>query len=151
MERIEFATGLDSFIMPDEITGVGGNAIEIIKNVRQAEPREFVWIETLAQAGALHVRYLTHFAKHAFLLKINHYAAEDVRCPPGAYVIKAALVSSSKTAYSYQVRAEKEGIAVCCGSFLFATVEYGDSFRKEELEQHYRKVFSCLTENLNGN
>jgi hypothetical protein len=30
------------------------------------------------------------------------------------------------------------------GRFLFAAVEYGERFRKDVLEKHYRKVFACL-------
>ncbi|MCP4134583.1 MAG: hypothetical protein GY754_26655 [bacterium] len=153
MEQIKINTALDSFILLERITGIDENQITGISKERSAE--SFFLIEVLAQLGALHVRYRTEFRRHAFLLKIEELIIEPVEpeeeLETGAYFLEGKLLSSSSRAFQYELEAKLENRAYARGTMLFATVEYGAGFKEEILEQHYRKVFTCLQNDMNRN
>ncbi len=135
-------TGLDGFILMDEIVKTEKQAICGFKTFSNSPL--FLGIESLAQLGAFHVRYITCFNRHAFLLKINQCQMSAHEELDGKYELFGTLESRSASAFSYTLQAEKDDIIEIKGEFLFATVDYDLSFRKEILQKHYQDVFSCL-------
>ncbi len=104
----------------------------------------FAGIESLAQAGALHTRYINDFSRHAFLLKIQRCTLPPGPVLDGEFLIRGVLTGQSAASCSYSLAMEKDGLTVMEGSFLIATVEYDSRFRMDILENRYREVFSCL-------
>ena len=111
----------------------------------------FIMIETLAQLGAIHIRYLTSFEKHAFLLKIKKSSKLPKSFLKGTFIIKGRLTGQSKKAFSYGMQVEKNDLSYFTGNYLFALIEYDTNFKRSNLKKHYQKVFSCLTKNLKIN
>jgi len=142
MDRLEINTHLTSFIMPDQIIKANDHEIEGIKFF--ADLPVFTAIETMAQLSALHVRFLTQFQKHAFLLKINHCNIDDNNLLTGTFNISCKLESNGKLAYSYTVQAFLNNIIKFSGKFLIGVVDYSSDFKHDILKQHYQRVFSCL-------
>ncbi|MBU1171380.1 MAG: hypothetical protein KKD44_17645 [Proteobacteria bacterium] len=148
METLIIRTGRQGFVMADHILFLGPNRIGISKTIDKEDTQIHTGIEILAQAGALHVRYLTSLVKHAFLLKIQHVKAQKSCLEPGFYRAWGTLVSQSKQAYAYDLFAEKDGETRIEGRFLFALGDYDHHFRKDILESHYRNLFSCLKNDM---
>lgn len=142
MQKITVNTGLDSFILVDRIIQAEARLIRGIRTFKHVPA--YLGIESLAQLGAFHVRYITDFQKHAFLLKINQYLMPSQTDLHGTYALSGVLVSRSESAFSYGLQAKKEGRVQIEGVFLFATVDYDRQFKQEILHEHYRNVFSCL-------
>ncbi len=140
--RIEVNTGLDDFVLLDRITEAGDEIITGEK--RYYNDPVYLGIESLAQLGAYHVRFLTGFENHAFLLKINQCTIPPHHVLNGIYLLKGTLVSQSKSAFCYALQAGKENKVQIEGEFLYATIDYDRMFNKKILQAHYRKVFSCL-------
>jgi hypothetical protein len=150
-------TGLSGFILIDRITGVEAENIDGTRNF--AEAPIYLGIESLAQLGAYHVRFLTCFEKHAFLLKIKRCTISTGQFLNGGYLLHGSLTSKSESAFAYNLQA-KRGDSVplakgrfsdetqIVGEFLYATVDYDHIFKKEILQNHYRKVFSCLRNDI---
>jgi hypothetical protein len=143
MARIAVRCGLESFVLVDGITEIDPATIKGHKHFDGAPI--FLGIESLAQLGALHVRFTTTFARHAFLLGIKRCTVRSGEPLSGCYTLLGTLTGSSASAFSYLLQASNEGRVEIDGEFLFATVEYDGVFRKDIMESHYRKVFSCLT------
>jgi hypothetical protein len=104
----------------------------------------FTLIEALAQLGALHVRWLTGFMRHAFLLKIGRCTLPDGALAAGACLLKGRRTAQSGTTFAYCLEAEREGTVLMEGEFLFTTINYDEHFSGEALARHYRDLFSCL-------
>jgi hypothetical protein len=145
-KKITVNTGLNGFIVVDRIIQADEQDISGIKTVADA-PACLV-LESLAQLGAFHVRYITNFQRHAFLLKIGRCVMPAQEKLDGTYQLSATLVNRSAAAFSYRLRARSEGRVCMEGEFLFATVDYNQVFKKERLQEHYRNVFSCLQNDL---
>lgn len=143
-------TGLDRFLMIDRITAVSSSRILAEKNILKTEERIFTGIETLAQTGALHVRYLLSFSKHAFLLSIKSYEG-PTKLPSGLYTISGLCENRSRDAFEYSIKAESMDGGTFKGRFLFAVSNYGSDFKQTHLEDHYRNIFSCLTKDTEKN
>ncbi len=148
MERIVIHTGLDDFLLLDRIEETGPDRITGFR--RFSEAPAYLAVEACAQLCALHVRYLTGFDCHAFLLGIPQCRLPDAEILSGEYRINATLQSRSDRAFSYNVTAE-HGSSPVSGKFMIATVPYDRKFRKEILQPHYRKVFACLQNASPGN
>ena len=142
MQKITVNTGRDSFILLDRIIQAETQLIRGIKTFKNETA--YLGIESLAQLGAFHVRYITDFKRHAFLLKINQCLMPSQTVLHGIYHLSGVLVSWSDSAFSYELQARKEGRVQIEGAFLFATVDYDRHFKQEIIQQHYRDVFSCL-------
>ena len=142
MKKITVNTELDGFILLDGIIQAETQGIQGIKTFKN-DPA-YLGIESLAQLGAFHVRYITDFQRHAFLLKINQCLMPSQTGLFGIHYLSGDLVSRSDSAFSYELQAEKQGRIQIQGSFLFAAVDYDSHFRQEILQQHYQDVFSCL-------
>jgi hypothetical protein len=143
--RININTGLDGFGLVDAVTEVGNNRIEGLK--RFADDPAYQGIEALAQLGALHVRFLNHFDRHAFLLKIDRCTGPN-RSLNGGLVLSGKLIHHSKRAFSYHLEACFERHAVVEGDFLFAVIDYDETFKKQFLKSHFQKKFLCLQNGL---
>ncbi len=156
MESILINTGLEKFSLIETITRVEPECIE--GGICFSNAPVFLSMESLAQLGALHVRYLIGFKKHAFLLKIKRFspetcsleagALEDRQVLNGRYRILGQLTGQSSQAFSYKLLLKKEERLFFTGEFLFGTVEYGDKFKRTSLENHYKRIFACLQNGL---
>ena len=142
MQEIIVNTGLDSFQLIDGIAEAEARSINGIKIFTDAPV--FLGLESLAQLGAFHVRFLTGFERHAFLLKITRFLIPSQAALNGKYHLHGRLVSWSASAFSHVLQAKKGNKVQIEGEFLFATVDYDHNFKKEILQDHYCKVFSCL-------
>ncbi len=142
VNRIEVNTGLDGFVLLDRILETGD---KIITGEREYyNDPVYLGIESLAQLGAYHVRFINDFEIHAFLLKINRCCVIGSKILYGKYLIDGRLINQSKSSYSYFLRSEKEDQMQIEGEFLFSTLKYNKNFNKKILKKHYRRVFSCL-------
>lgn len=139
--RITIHSNLSGFVMVDTITNIGPNHISGTKHFDCAPI--YLGLESLAQLGAYHIRYLTDFSRHAFLLKITGCAIPRHPCLSGEFHLHGALVNKSQSAFSYRLQAQENSVHIE-GSFLFAAADYDRNFKKDVLQNHYRKVFACL-------
>ena len=135
-------SGLPAFLLLDAITAAGDKTITGAREFSAALP--WLGIEALAQLGAFHVRQLTGFQKHAFLLKINRFLLPQSETLQGRYLLQGTLVSRSKTAFVYELQAMQGTALEFSGSFLYATVDYDDTFAESKLYNHYLRIFRCL-------
>ena len=135
-------SGLPDFLLLDAITRTGERTIAGVRKFSAALP--WLGIEALAQLGAFHVRQLTGFQKHAFLLKINRFQLPQSETLQGCYLLHGRLVSHSSTAFVYEVQAIKREALEFSGNFLYATVNYDDAFAESRLHNHYLRIFRCL-------
>ena len=142
INRIEINTGLKNFVFLDRISKTG--AVTIAGKKKYFNDPVYLGIESLAQLGACHVRFINDFKIHAFLLKINRCCVIGNKILHGEYLIDGRLINQSKTSYSYFLKSKKEDQIQIEGEFLFSTLKYNNNFNKKILEEHYRRVFSCL-------
>ncbi len=139
---IKVNTGLSSFTLIDRIIQAEEKEISGTKAFHN-DP-VYLGIETLAQLGAFHVRYISGFKRHAFLMKIDRCLMLEKQGLNGAYALSGTLVSRSTSAFTYALQAKKGRAVSLEGEFIFATVDYGKNFKKEMLKEHYKNIFSCL-------
>jgi len=144
--RIKINTGLEGFVLIDRITEAEPAKISGIKEFHGVPA--YLGIESLAQLGAYHVRFLTRFERHAFLLKITHCRMPVAQVLDGRHLLCGTLMSRSDSAFVYTLEAKKEGESLIHGEFLYGTLDYDHNFKKDILQNHYRKVFSCLLNDL---
>lgn len=144
--RTVINTGLDNFVLIDKITEAAAGNIRGIKNFSNAPA--YLSLESLAQLGAYHVRFLTRFERHAFLLKITSCTMPAQEVIDGRYLLYGTLIGQSESAFTYKLQAKKENKTHIEGEFLYATVDYNSTFKREILQNHYRKVFSCLQNDI---
>jgi len=142
MGKLAFNSGLRGFRLIDAVTDVHARGIEGFKRFVRSPP--FLGIEALAQLGALHVRFVTGFDKHAFLLILKHFSKASGPPLEGPYRLRGRLIGRGGSAFSYHLEAVPEEGPRIEGEFVFATMEYDRVFRREMLAEHYREVFSCL-------
>jgi hypothetical protein len=146
MTRTSINTGLNRFILVDRIVQAEEQDISGLKTFANAPA--YLGLESLAQLGAFHVRYIMEFKRHAFLLKIGRCLMPAQAELNGTYQLSGTLVNRSSSAFSYTLQAKRGGSVWIEGEFLFATVDYDEMFKKEILQEHYRNVFSCLQNDL---
>ena len=146
MREIEINTGLDGFILLDAITSVDPTEIRAIRTFENAHA--YLGIETLAQAGAFHLRWLTGFERHIFLLKVG---ACNIPSDPlnGEMRIAGKLLSRSDSAFRCMLRGECGDAAVIQGDFFFGAADYDTRFNKELIRSHYEKTMACLLKDTN--
>ena len=146
MEKIRIKSTLNNFILLDKITKADQK--NICGNKYFSDEPYYLGVEAMAQLGAYHVRFLTKFDRHAFLLKIDYLNLKQSVKEPislnGKFNFFASLTNKSESAFAYNVCAQKKNIVFGKGKFLFATIDYNDNFNKKTLKDHYRKTFSCL-------
>ena len=146
MTKTSINTGLNGFILVDSIIQAEEQDISWLKTFSTAPA--YLGLESLAQLGAFHVRYIMEFKRHAFLLKIGRCLMPAQAELDGTYKLSGTLVNRSSSAFSYTLQAKRGGSVRIEGEFLFATVDYDKMFKKEILQEHYRNIFSCLRNDL---
>jgi hypothetical protein len=142
MDRIEVNTGMDGFYLLSSVTLVDESSIQ--GRAALADPSTLAVMECLAQLGALHVRRLHDFSKHAFLLKVERFSLAGQGRIPGNLALAGNLVARSQAAFSYDLGAEEAGKEVCAGRFVFSVTAYDDRFPKDLLRKRYKELFACL-------
>jgi hypothetical protein len=146
-KTININTGLPGFVLLDRLGEAAAGNIAGSRHFA-APPSLALAIESLAQLGAYHVRYLTNFEKHAFLLKIKSCPLPVSPMPAGIYTLSGELLGRSASAFTHLLRAKAADETIMEGVFLFAVVDYDSTFRKEILQKHYERVFSCLQKDI---
>ncbi|RLB78315.1 MAG: hypothetical protein DRH24_14600 [Deltaproteobacteria bacterium] len=141
-DKIYINTGLKGFLLLDRITKSEKSEITGRKNF--ADAPFYLGLESLAQLGACHVRFLTGFTKHAFLLKVNRCLMPEKRILNGEYMLYGRLSGQSLSAFSYILQVKKGGDLWIKGEFLYGLVDYDTNFKKKLLQNHYQKILSCL-------
>ena len=139
-------TGLEGFIVLDSILEV--SASHIVGTRSFSNELVFLGLESLAQLGAYHIRYITDFSRHAFLIKISHCSLPPGRGIDGEHLLSGNLRHQTKSSFLCHLKAEKENKMIMEGEFLYATVDYDHNFQSENLRQHYTKAFSCLQKDI---
>jgi hypothetical protein len=139
-------TGLDGFVMLDRLLEVDVSNITGIRIFSHAPI--YTGLEALAQLGAYHIRHLTGFSRHVFLIKIAHCCLPPEKVLEGEYVLSGDLISQSDTSFCYQLKADKKGKTLMEGEFIFSSIDYDHNFKKDTLQSHYAEVFSCLQRDI---
>jgi hypothetical protein len=141
-------TGLDRFILLDSITEVSATAIVGVRSFDDSPV--YLGMEALAQLGAFHIRCLTGFDRHIFLLKVAACRLSSGKSLTGRLVLSGKLVSQSAAAFTCRLKAERESEEkpLLEGEFLFASVGYDQNFKSATLHNHYEKVFTCLRNDI---
>ncbi len=143
MDRIVINTGMEGFHLLSSVSLVDG--LQIRGRAALADPPSLAVMECLAQLGALHVRRLHDFSKHAFLLKVERFSLAGQGRIQGNLALSGTLVARSQAAFSYDLGAEEAGKEVCSGRFVFSVTAYDDRFPKDLLMNRYKELFACLT------
>lgn len=139
-------TGLDGFVMVDRILEADQSHIVGARSLSHAPVS--MGVEALAQLGAYHIRSLTDFSRHVFLIKIVYCSLPREKVIDGEYLISGNILNQSASSFHYRLKAEKDGTTVMEGEFLYAAVDYDQNFQGDRLRHHYGKVFSCLQRDL---
>lgn len=140
--NIVINTGLSGFIMLDRVLEVSASRIVGTRSFTGVPA--FLPLESLAQLGAFHIRYVTEFSRHVFLIKIVSCSIPLSTALEGEYVLSGNLLSRTDSSFRSLVKAERDREAAAEAEFLFAAVDYDLNFKKRILHDHYIKVFSCL-------
>jgi hypothetical protein len=143
--HIEINSGLSSFLMLDCILDVNDSRIVGTRSFSSAKP--YLVLESLAQLGAIHVRRLTDFSKHVFLMKIASCFIPIKTGVDGKCLLSGDLAGRSNSSFRYFLKAEKDGVTTARAELFYAALEYDNNFKKELLHDHYARVFSCLRRN----
>jgi hypothetical protein len=144
--NLHIQTNLQDFRMVDQISFLDPTRIEGLTSL-DGLPVAMA-IESLAQLGALHARFLTEFEKHCFLLVIEQLYVGETNLPRESIALKGLLVGQSKRAFSYDVEATYQGTVFLGGRLIFGSIDYDHRFRRENLKPHYESIFACLTKDL---
>jgi hypothetical protein len=140
--NIVINTGLAGFIMLDRVLEV--SAARIVGTRFFTGVPAFLPLESLAQLGALHIRYVTGFSRHVFLIKIVSCSIPLRTAMEGEYVLSGDLVDRSDSSFHCFLKAERDKETAAEAELLYAAVDYNRNFKKRILQDHYTKVFSCL-------
>jgi hypothetical protein len=135
-------TGLTGFIMLDRVMDVSASRIVGAKSFTGLSA--YLRLESLAQLGAFHIRYVTGFSRHVFLIKIVSCSIPLRTVTEGEYVLSGDLVSRSDSSFRCFLKAERDKETAAEAELLYAAVDYDHNFKKGILRDHYAEVFSCL-------
>ena len=144
--KIVINTGLAGFIMLDRVLEVTSSRIIGAKSFTGVPA--YLRLESLAQLGAFHIRYVTGFCRHVFLIKIVSCSIPLRTAMEGEYVLSGNLVGRSDSSFRCFLKAEKDKETAAEAELLYAAVDYDHNFKKGILHDHYTKVFSCLQRDL---
>lgn len=101
--NIVINTGLGGFIMLDRILEV--NAARIVGTRTFTGVPAALPLESLAQLGAFHIRHITGFSKHVFLIKIVNCSI-PLKMPDGEYVLSGKLLNRTDSSFRSSMKAE---------------------------------------------
>ncbi len=142
MERIIINTELDGFIWPGNVTEISKTRITSMQSFDDVP--DVIGLEALAQLAAFHARFLIELERHVFLMKIRGCTLPAGSRISGTWRLEGIRESSSDRTWLYRLTAARETDGDCFGGvFLFGSVNYDENFKKDVLQSHYRKVFSC--------
>jgi hypothetical protein len=144
--EIVIGTGLKGFVIIDRVLEVSTS--QIVGTRSFSNVPVFLGLESLAQLGAYHLRYLTGFSRHIFLIKISHCSLPRGKVMDGEHLLSGNIRHQSDSSFLCRLKAEKENKTIVEGEFLYAAVDYDHNFRSENLRHHYTKVFSCLQKDI---
>jgi hypothetical protein len=144
--NIVINTGLTGFIMLDRVLEV--SATRIVGTRSFSGVPAYLPLESLAQIGAFHIRYITGYSRHVFLIKIVSCSIPLRIAMDGEYVLSAKLLGRTDSSFRSFVKAERDKETAAEAEFIYAAVDYDHTFKKEILYDHYIKVFSCLQRDL---
>jgi hypothetical protein len=130
--------------MLDRVLEVSASRIIGTRSFAGAPP--YLPLESLAQLGAFHIRYITGFSRHVFLIKI--VSCSIPLAMEGEYVLSGNLLGRTDSSFRSLVKAERDREAAAEAELLYAAVDYDHNFKKGILHDHYKKVFSCLQRDL---
>lgn len=139
-------TGLAGFVMLDSILKVSTSHIVGARSM--SDTPVYLGLESLAQLGAYHIRSITDFSRHVFLIKIVHCSLPPEKVMDGEYILSGDLLSQSASSFHCRLKTEKDRITVMEGEFLYAAVDYDHNFQGDRFRHHYAKVFSCLQRDI---
>lgn len=135
-------TGLSGFIMLDRVLEV--NASRIVGTRIFSDVPAYLLLESLAQIGAFHIRYMTGYSRHIFLIKIVSCSIPLRIAMEGKYVLSGKLLGWTGSSFRSFVKAERDKETAAEAELLYAAVDYDHNFKEDVLRDHYMKVFSCL-------
>jgi len=141
VERLTINTALNDFVLIDTITSMNSDNFSGAQTFND-DPL-FMGIESCAQLASMHVRHITDFSKHAFLLKVKYFSAQE-EVLNGLYVITGKLLSHGSDSYSYKLCAKGGNDERFTAELIIGTTPYSEKLNQEELEAYYKKVFLCL-------
>ncbi|HYA15174.1 MAG TPA: hypothetical protein VEF33_12615 [Syntrophales bacterium] len=144
--EIVINTGRESFVMLDRVLEVSNSRIVGARTF--LDDPVFLGLESLAQLGAYHIRYLTDFSRHVFLIKISQCNLPPRKVMYGEHLLSGTLLHQSNSSFLCRIEAKRDNKTVMEGEFLFAAVDYDHNFRSDNLRHHYAKVFSCLLKDI---
>ena len=139
-------SGLAGFVMLDRVLEVSASRIVGARSFTGVPA--YLRLESLAQLGAFHVRYITGFSRHVFLIKIESCSIPLKTAKEGEYILSGNLVGRSDSSFRCFLKAENNKETAAEAELLYAAVDYDHNFRKGILHDHYTKVFSCLQRDL---
>ena len=143
MIKIDINTDLEKYVLIDRVTET--NECEIQGSVTHQNAPLYTGLESLAQLASMHVKWLHDFKKHAALLKIINIEFNESNQLNGNFLIMGKLTARSGRAFTYSLQSSINGDIKIKGSIIITLIDYDDKFKKEILEEHYKKLFSCLT------
>ena len=144
--EIVINTGLRSFVMLDRVLEV--STFHIVGARTFSDDPVFLGLESLAQLGAYHIRYLTGFSRHVFLIKIDHMILPLGNVMVGEHLLRGNLLYQSDSSFLCRLKAERGNKIVMEGELLFAAIDYDHNFQSDNLRHYYKKVFSCLQKDI---
>jgi hypothetical protein len=139
-------TGLAGFIMLDRVLEVSSSRIVGTRSFTGVPA--YLPLESLAQLGAFHVRHITGFSRHVFLIKIVTCSIPLRTAMEGEYVLSGNLLGRTDSSFRSFMKAERGKEPAAEAELLYAAVDYDHNFKKGILHDHYKKVFSCLQRDL---
>ena len=143
MIKIDINTDLEKYVLIDRVTET--NECEIQGSVTHQNAPLYTGLESLAQLASMHVKWLHDFNKHTALLKINGIDFKDINQLNGNFSITGKLTARSGRAFTYSLQSAVNGDIKIEGSMIITLIDYDDKFKKEILEENYKKLFLCLT------
>jgi len=144
--NIVINTGLAGFILLDRVLEVSASCIVGTRSFTGVPA--YLPLESLAQLGAFHIRHITGFSRHVFLIKIVSCSIPLMIAMEGEYVLSGNLLGRSDSSFRSFMKAEKDKETAAEAELLYAAVDYDHNFKKGILHDHYKKVFSCLQRDL---
>lgn len=129
------------FVLLDGVAHVTKTALAGWRNF--SEEPFWLALEAAAQAAALHLRWLTDFGAHAFLLSLGN-------CPwprqtlTGRLELRACLLGQATGAAAYDVQLTLPDSPAISLPVHVGLRPYDDTFQRDKLQERYRILFRQL-------
>jgi hypothetical protein len=142
MTPISVRSGLAAFCMLDAICRWNDKTIAAVRTFYNAPG--FAAIEACAQVCALHVRRRSDFGGHAFLLSVSSVTPLPPERLHGRGRLEAVLLGVSRRAFTYAIEMNLSADPLIQVVLTIGTMDFGETFAKDLLRPHYRRLFSSL-------